>query len=268
MDQGICLQGAVPVRATPLHRTEMVSQLLFGELFQILEADGEWIRIRMEWDGYEGWILAVQAHSLDQDTYLKLVNDDTPVVSEPVQFLKNETSGWRIPLVAGSSLPGMTGNHMNIGNEVFSLEGVEPKRAPVFSGTAASREEIQKSLVTTALSFEQAPYCWGGRSILGIDCSGLTQITFKMNGIRIKRDASQQAFEGTIVPLISEAEPADLLFFDNDEGKITHVGMLLDPARIIHSSGRVRIDPVDHYGIFNRETSRYSYKLRMIRRMF
>ncbi len=268
MEHGICTIGAIPVRITPSHRAEMVTQLLFGELFYILDADGDWIRIRMEWDQYEGWITAVQAQTLDHDSFTKLLHADTPVVSEPVQFLIHENSGTGFPIVAGSSLPGLKGNCLTILGETYHLEEPAFTKVPAPDSPAkASKTKPQDTLCATALIFNGAPYCWGGRSISGLDCSGFMQIIFKINGIRIGRDASHQASEGNLIPLLAEASAGDLLFFDNGEGKIIHVGMLLDSNRIIHCYGMVRIDPVDHYGIFNRETQRYSHSLRMIRRL-
>ena len=108
---------------------------------------------------------------------------------------------------------------------------------------------------------------WGGRSFFGIDCSGFTQIAFKLNGFKLPRDASQQALIGTPLSFVEEAQAGDLAFFDNEEGKIIHVGIILEDAKIIHASGKVRVDKLDHYGIFNVDSKRYSHHLRVIKRV-
>ena len=102
---------------------------------------------------------------------------------------------------------------------------------------------------------------------MGLDCSGFTQAVFRLNGISLPRDASQQSGIGQVINLVTEALPGDLAFFDNDEGMITHVGLILDSTSIIHASGKVRIDALDHQGIYNVETNKYSHRLRLIRRI-
>jgi len=122
-------------------------------------------------------------------------------------------------------------------------------------------------LAKTAYLFLNAPYLWGGRNLLGIDCSGFTQIVYKINGIPLDRDASQQALQGQTLSFIEESEAGDLAFFDDTEGNITHVGLLLEDHHIIHASGCVRIDRIDQSGIFNSETQSHTHKLRFIKKM-
>jgi cell wall-associated NlpC family hydrolase len=122
-------------------------------------------------------------------------------------------------------------------------------------------------LIDTAMKFINSPYIWGGRIPSGIDCSGLTQLVFKIHGIRIKRNSWQQAESGTEITFINETLPGDLVFFDDDCGKISHVGMIVSQGLVIHASGRVRIDSIDHQGIFRQESGNYSHHLRMIRRL-
>ena len=122
-------------------------------------------------------------------------------------------------------------------------------------------------MTSTAYLFLNAPYLWGGKTPLGIDCSGFTQLVYKINGVKLKRDASDQALQGQTLSFIEESEPGDLAFFDDSEGNITHVGLLLENHRIIHASGMVRIDKIDQSGIFNIETQSHSHKLRFIKKM-
>ena len=137
--------------------------------------------------------------------------------------------------------------------------GLEPDTALYYQGNKID-------IVGTALKYVNAPYLWGGRTVFGIDCSGFTQIIFKMNGIIMPRDAYQQAELGRTVHSIEDAQPGDLAFFENDKGRITHTGIILKDAKIIHSSGKVRIDKIDHKGIFNIERQEYSHKLTKINR--
>jgi gamma-D-glutamyl-L-lysine dipeptidyl-peptidase len=112
-----------------------------------------------------------------------------------------------------------------------------------------------------------SPYLWGGKTPFGIDCSGFTQMAYKLAGIKLRRDAWQQAEQGHTINLLEETEPGDLAFFDNDEGNIVHVGIILRDHKIIHAAGKVRIDSIDHYGINNKELKKYTHKLRLIKRM-
>lgn len=123
------------------------------------------------------------------------------------------------------------------------------------------------SIADTAMKFINSPYIWGGRLPSGLDCSGFTQLVYKIQGTPIPRDSWQQAEKGKIIDFIDQAEPGDLVFFDNDRGKIAHVGMILSRGLVIHASGRVRIDSIDHHGIFKPEINGYSHKLRTIKRI-
>ena len=256
MEYGICNIGIIAVRRNPSEISEMVTQLIFGELYEIINISKEWIHIKLSFDSYEGWISANQMFSIKEDTFNILnkfpVNTTSGVTSE--LYDKNRNEKINIPL--GSSLPHLNNNSISFDNMNFVLLGDINK-----TDTKISRD----SIVETALLFQNAPYLWGGRTPFGIDCSGFTQMVYKINGIKLMRDASQQSTQGETISFISEAKAGDLAFFDNKEEEIIHVGIIIDNNKIIHASGKVRVDNIDHYGIFNKDTNKYSHKLRLLK---
>lgn len=254
---GICNQSIVPCRKEPSHRSEMVTQLLFGEHFTILAETEEWLHIQNAYDLYECWISNKQFLTIKEETFNQLQNDRQFLSAEPVQLIEHKNSGAFFPLTIGSTLPFLTDKKLSLENHQYEFSGdaiLPPKQ---ISSSA--------KIISTAFTFLNAPYLWGGRSPLGIDCSGFTQLVYKLNGAKIPRDASQQALLGKPLSFVEEAQPGDLAFFDNEEGKITHVGIVLEEGKIIHASGKVRIDKLDHYGIFNLDTKKYSHHLRVIK---
>jgi cell wall-associated NlpC family hydrolase len=236
----------------------MVTQLLFGESFEILARRKQWCQIRNGLDGYESWIDEKQFVEIDANAYEALNKKLTVCASDLVQLVKHEQSGWMVPVLAGSSLPNYHKGHIVFSDESYEFDGEINHPDP---------DEARKQLVEFAMVFRNAPYLWGGRSVFGIDCSGLMQVLYKMVGIPLKRDAYQQAEEGYTLSFVEEAELGDLAFFDNDEGHIIHVGMMVGENAIIHAAGKVRIDKLDHQGIFNVDTGKYTHKLRLIRRI-
>ncbi|MCX6248089.1 MAG: C40 family peptidase [Bacteroidetes bacterium] len=268
MDFGICLQSVIPLRIGASHQSEMVTQVLFGELYRILEKEGNWLRVQLAYDRYEGWMDARQSFPLDEEEYIRLFNADTPVSLDLVQLLSNETRKSIIPVLLGSSLPGIEGHRFSVAKEQFSFDGlVADGRALETALTKQERQKAKQTLIDDAMLYLNAPYLWGGRSPFGIDCSGFTQMVYKLKKIKLLRDAAQQATLGDPLNFISESEPGDLAFFDDPEGNIIHVGLMMDKSRIIHASGKVRIDMIDHEGIFNEEERKYTHKLRVIKRM-
>ncbi len=254
---GICNLSLIPLRAEPSDRSEMVNQLLFGDHFEILEENEKWAYIRLAYDFYEGWLDRKQFDriSLNEykglDGFIYILPAEMPV---PVKSLK---TGRFLHLVAGSSIAGIKNNRLSLGNEYFELP-FNPSKPGIFNFC----EQVEE----VAEYYLNAPYLWGGRSLFGIDCSGFTQIVFKQFGIRLKRDAWQQAEQGELVAFLQEALLGDLAFFENNEGRIIHVGIMLSTSTIIHASGKVRIDSIDSEGIYNAELQKHTHRLRVIKR--
>jgi hypothetical protein len=268
MDFGICLQSMIPVRSENSHPSEMVTQVLFGELYRIIGKKDHWLKVQLTYDNYEGWIDEKQSFPLAEEEFLRLFNADTPASLDLVQLLSNETRKSIIPIPLGSSLPGIADQKFTVADEMFSFEGLVADAGALESAlTPQDRQKAKQTLIDDAMLYINAPYLWGGRSPFGLDCSGFTQMVYKLKKIKLLRDASQQATHGEPLNFITEAEPGDLAFFDDEEGKIIHVGLMMNRDHIIHASGKVRIDRIDHQGIFNEEEQKYTHNLRVIKRI-
>lgn len=255
---GFCHLSTVPVRAEASDRSEMVNQLLFGDIFDIVDAFGTWKLIRTTHDKYEGFIDEKQFLPLDENNFKRLFQAGDLFSADVITTVKDENAKQTMYLSPGSSMRGFEGSKLEIGGKIFSCESRLKS-----SDLSVNRQE----LITFARQFLYAPYLWGGRSIFGIDCSGLTQVVFKVFGIHLLRDASYQAQEGETLNLISEAQPGDLAFFDDDEGNIIHVGIISGEGTLLHASGRVREDGFDHQGIYNRTLKKYTHQLRLLKRI-
>jgi len=271
MSHGICLLSTVPVRTEPSHKSEMCTQLLFGELYTVTETGDGWLKIRMSFDGYEGWISSKSHSGIDAEEFERLCECDTRCSMDLVQLVTNETGKEQYPILFGSSLPGIEEFRMQIGGQTFVYDGqvsiISDFEDEEGEGGPEDLMELKHDLVQNCSQFMGAPYLWGGRSLFGIDCSGLVQIAYKTINIPLKRDAWQQAEQGEAVSSIDEAEPGDLAFFENEEGKICHVGILADRQKILHCSGKVRLDVIDAQGIYHNDLHEYTHKLKMIRRI-
>lgn len=256
---GFCNTSLTALRAEPSDRSEMVSQLFFGEMFTVLEESIKWAFIRNEIDNYNGWIDRKQFLPITEQSYTTARIRSVAFPKNLITILRHSSSNEETNILFGTSLPLNKKGMVEIDRNMWEIKGDIIHRP-----NKIERENI----IETAKCYLNSPYLWGGKTHFGIDCSGLAQTVYNINGITLPRDAYLQAMEGETVNLIEEAQPGDLIFFDNQEGKIIHVGILGYNNTIIHSSGRVRIDPVDHYGIFNKETQSYSHKLRIIKRFF
>ena len=213
----------------------------------------KWVQIELAFDNYIGWIDAKQYQPITEEHYTVLNN--TPIVlnSDLVEYITTPNNQLT-SITLGASLSFLDNEEINTSK--YSFEGIK-----------VCGQKPKSDLVKTAFMYLNAPYLWGGKTPFGIDCSGFTQMVYKLNGYSLLRDASQQATQGEALSFIEESEPGDLEFFDNEEGNIIHVGIMMENNYIIHASGKVRIDRLDHLGIYNAEVNRHTHKLRVIKKI-
>jgi hypothetical protein len=248
MQYGVCNLSVVPLRAEASDTSEMVSQLVYGEHFKILDVRKKWSRIRLSYDDYEGWLDNKQFLEITKEDFKNLDTCDQQYSSELVDYITTPESGL---------LSICMGSHIH----AASVLGHQ------FDGGFISEKRSKKHIINTAVLFLNCPYIWGGKTLFGLDCSGFTQMVYKINGHALLRDSDQQATQGESLSFIDESEPGDLAFFDNEEGVIIHVGIILEDHHIIHAHGKVRIDRLDQTGIFNYQVKKHTHKLRVIKRI-
>ncbi len=248
---GFCHIALIPLRSQPSHRAEMTSQLLFGEAYEIINQEDNWLYIRTLYDDYEGYIDRGQLALVREKDIETFFIQQNPLITPSFLLLHDKRRYIDFLVPPGSSLPLRDTNTIYLGAEWFEIESIP----------------TEKLMDEVLLSYMNAPYLWGGRSPLGIDCSGFNQTVFKIAGIKLKRDASQQAQQGTLVSSFVEIQCFDLAFFENKDGRIIHTGIIYKNNTIIHASGKVRKDRFDDKGIFNLENEEYSHKLHSIKRI-
>ncbi len=256
LEHGVCRLSIVPVRGEASDKAELVTQLFFGEHYEVLSStkDRKWLQIRNYFDQYEGWMDAKQHHAITKEHFDYVNRADFKITTDiTTSILYNKNP---IPIVMGSVIP-------ISGSELFKME-----EQFAFNGESKSMGQKRDAefLKLTAQKYLNAPYQWGGKSPFGIDCSGFTQMVFKINGHKLQRDAGQQSKQGKSVAL-KDVRPGDLAFFKNKESKVSHVGMLTAKDKIIHASGKIRIDYFNEEGILPGETKVYSHTLPFIRRI-
>ena len=257
----LSLHSIVPVRSDAREGAEQNTQMLFGELAQVLEEQDRWTRIRLDSDGQEGWVDTKMIAPIAGDDLkaYKAALKKAATVAFPMTYAVSEHNGQTIPLTAGTRLT-------NYKDGRFDVLGVDFRIDPSMVITAP-RELNQETLLQTVRFFINTPYLWGGKNALGMDCSGFTQIVLSLFGKSLLRNASEQVMQGDPVNDLSQAKAGDLAFFDHEDGKISHVGIVIDAERIIHCSGRVKVEKLDPTGIFNAETGEYSHHLVQIKRL-
>lgn len=243
MKYGICNLSVIPLRSEANDSAIQLSQLLYGELFKIIEQRKFYSKIRCVFDGCEGWISNLHFIEVNQEAFYELKELKPSYNYDLAHYVHNENNSL-LPVVIGSDLS----------KALFLNHECEPSVIP-----------NQHSVVSTAMMYLNAPEILGGKTPFGIDSSGLIQMAYKLNGVALKRSAREQAAQGEPLSFIEEAKAGDLVFFDNKEGIIDHVGILLENNYIIHAYGSVRIDRIDHTGIFNIDTNTYTHSVRVIK---
>ena len=257
MKFAICHNSVVPIRNSTSNRSEQLSQLLFGEMVEIMELKGrQWTKIRCTWDNCIGWVLSQQIKPITS-TEQKLFEEKYAYCLDLFQPLMSDNES--MPICIGSRLPDFDGIKFKFDGRSFNYSGqaVFPKNL------TPERDKVLK----IARRYLSAPYQWGGRSPMGIDSGGFIQMVFKLVGIKLMRTTDQQVFQGELIDFIEQTAPGDLAFFENKVGNITHVGIFFPEKQIIHTAEKVRIDRIDHYGIFNDELNKYTHRLRVIKRI-
>lgn len=263
MDYGVCILSVVPLRNEASERSEMVSQLLFGDTYEVLEIVGSWLKIKTTDCDYEGWLNLKYHHPLTDQQFTDLQRLEKVVTRDFVTKVTELDKQQTFPVFMGTSLPVPDEQkHFHLGNARF-----EWLSASIQQPNLNNVQERQTAMLQFAMSFLRTPYLWGGRTPAGIDCSGFTQLIYKSINVPIPRDASQQVNLGTVLDFVSESAVGDLAFFQNEEGRIIHVGMVCATGKIIHASGQVRIDTLDETGIYNADKGKYSHSLRVVKRL-
>lgn len=254
---GICRIAIVSMRMEPDHRSEQVSQLLFGEHYSVVDSseDKKWVRISCAYDEYEGWIQKEQFHTISTEYYDQIGNSNYKIsteISSSILFNKSYRN-----ITIGSILPIST-------NELFETE-----QHLAFGGESKSLGQKRDAdfLELIARKYLNTPYLWGGRSPFGIDCSGFTQMVYRICGYMVPRDSSMQLNAGKLVSDFSSIHPGDLAILKDENGIVDHVGILLSDNKIIHASGKVQIDKFLPEGIKNMDTKLVSHHLHQIRRV-
>jgi len=255
---GIITLSLVPFRESDNERSELYSQLLFGERVEIIETRESWLFVRNVADQYAGWVDRKMVQLLTTIEEESILQAKKYTVKVPLSICDKITSNEKMFLPGGSNIYTDDSGRFTIGKETYSIN---------LCDLIFPEERIGQRLVHLAKQYLNAPYLWGGKSVLGIDCSGLVQVVYAMCGVSLQRNASEQVENGQVIDFLSEAEAGDLAFFENSYGRIIHVGILLNYHQIIHASGWVKIENIDSQGIISAQTGEYTHNLRIVKRL-
>ena len=222
MDKGTCTLSYIPVRKEPSETSELVTQLLFGETYSILQKSGSWALIEMDYDNYQGWIDGKLIFPISQESYTQMKGQEITTSGKLLCTAQREDMNGLVYLLMGSDIYGLNDRSFMLGNIQHTLS---------FPLALESKGGLNEKVVFSALQLLNIPYLWGGRSSFGIDCSGLVQISYKTAGIKLPRDAYQQALIGETIASLNDVMPGDVAFFKNTDGKIIHTGLMVSPSK-------------------------------------
>ena len=258
-DSGICFQAFIPMRKEPDERSEMTSQVLYGESFTILENRNglNYSLVQLDHDNYEGWVDSKCITPLTENDKNYLALADKEITHNISSSLKSSKTPFPLIIGCGSTVRHKEKKVIDLTENEYSYTENIDKILP---------DNLRLNLIKFGQNLIGIPYLWGGRSGFGLDCSGLCQNLFKQVGIIIPRDSGLQSAIGETIN-IEESQAGDLAFFENQNGKIVHVGMIIGQNLILHASGKVRIDKIDSQGIFSNEMNKYTHKLRVIKKI-
>ena len=243
----------VPVRENPSEGAEQLTQLLFAEPCEVLDRLPRWTKIRSTLDGQEGWVdfkMVSPASSLIASSPHRL----EAVVAAPMAAATPMDGGADLLLTLGTPLPNYSHGTFEVLGQQYLIDPTCVNNTTQLLNSDLSRAELLNNVCAIAQTLLNAPYLWGGKNAMGMDCSGFTQVVYATQGINLLRNAREQMTQGELVPSLAEAQPGDLAFFDHADRdpkatNISHVGLLLSPTEIIHCSGCVHIDTIDEQGI-------------------
>jgi hypothetical protein len=269
MYKGISLYSIVPVRTEPRESAEQSTQILFGETFDILEKVPRWNRVKLHLDNQEGWVdtkMICPMTAKEYRTYHAAYKEAAYVLF-PVAYVVSENNGQTIPLTAGTRLTHYRDGHFEVLGVRFRIDPGMVAAEPL--------ELTEQNLQQVVRFFLNTPYLWGGKNAMGMDCSGFTQTIMSLFGHSLRRNAGEQVTQGKRIQSLKNAHAGDLVFFDHEDGRISHVGIILQSAiinqqpaiTVVHCSGRVKVEKLDETGIFSIEQSGYTHHLVAIRRL-
>ena len=242
--------SVTPVREEPSEAAEQATQLLFGEVCEVVDHLPGWTKIRSTMDGQTGWVSAKMVTPVSEEAKKQGGDEAMGVVAVPMAVATDIATDEKRMLTIGTRLP-------NYADGTFTVLGKQYQMDPscVYEIKGERVDVKGEEVVRVAKSLLNVPYLWGGKNMMGFDCSGFVQTVYSVFGIHLLRNAREQITQGEVVSSLSEAQPGDLVFFDHADRdpnatRITHVGMLISPTEVIHCSGCVHIDRIDEMGIY------------------
>ncbi len=257
--------SVVPVRSEPDYAAEQETQLLFAETCQITEEGDGWCKIVNDYDGQKGWVENQHLMRLTEEEYEGYVaaNANAAFVAVPRTLAKCKETGETIPLSIGTRLPFYRNGRFSAGGKHYTIQARDVAKKP-FAISEKNIRRLTKPLMNT-------PYLWGGKCCMGYDCSGFSNVVMSLFGIRLLRNAREQATQGKEISSIDEAQAGDLVFFNHvstypEDTTVTHVGIMLADGLLLHCAGKVHIDRITPEGLISISSGKKTHDIAKIRR--